>query len=403
MAAELNLNAPELRADPYPTYARLRQESPVMPVRLPVFGNAFLLTRYEDVANAFTDPRYANDRRNAAGSRLMDRWWVPSLVRMFQDTMVGVDAPDHRRLRDLVHQAFTPRRVEELKGTVEQLVAGLLDAAERKGTVDLIADFALPLPLTVISLMLGVPEEDRAPFRRWMVGFLDGMSRSPLGLVAQFPRSVLMMGFFRRLIQQRREHPGDDLLTGLVQAEEQGDRLSEDELVAMIFLLLLAGHETTVNLIGSGTLALLQHPDQLERLRRDPGLIGTAVEELLRYANPVAQPSPRFAREDLVLHGKVIPRGATVVPLLASANRDETMFARADEVDVGRQPNRHVAFGLGVHYCLGAPLARLEGRIALQTLVQRFPRMRLAVPEEALQWRGSVNLRGLKTLPLHLT
>jgi cytochrome P450 PksS len=212
-----------------------------------------------------------------------------------------------------------------------------------------------------------------------------------------------MMRFFRKLIHLRRAEPRDDLLTALVQAEEQGDRLSEDELISMIFLLLLAGHETTVNLIGNGTLALLQHPEQLQKLRENPELIGSAVEELLRYGNPVEQPSPRFAREEIHLDGHVIPQGATVMPLLASANRDESMFENADKLDITRKPNRHVAFGMGAHYCLGAPLARLEGTIALQQLVRRFPQMKLAVPEEQLRWRGSVGLRGLKALPLRLT
>lgn len=402
MTPELNLKARDIRADPYPTYARLRKESPVVILEHPIFGKAYYLTRYNDVVSSFTDPRLVNDRRNAVGGKdPLDRWFVPRLFRIFQRNMLSSDAPDHRRQRDLVHKAFTPRRVEEMKQTVEKIVGELLDAAQKKQTVDLIADFALPLPLTVISEMMGVPEEDRLTFHRQMGGFLDNLT-SPVGFLLQTPNAFNLMRFFRKLIRLRREEPRDDLLTALVQAEEQGDRLGEDELISMIFLLLLAGHETTVNLIGNGTLALLQHPEQLQKLRENPELIGSAVEELLRYGNPVEQPSPRFAREDIHLDGHVIPRGATVMPLLASANRDESAFENADTLDITRKPNRHVAFGLGVHYCLGAPLARLEGTIALQHLVRRFPQMKLAVPETQLRWRGSIGLRGLKALPLRL-
>lgn len=401
---QLDFTAPAFRADPYPTYARLRRDTPVVRVKRPLFGDIYLLTRYDDCAGLFTDPRFANNPRNAAaGADPLDRWWTPRLLRAFQKNMIASDEPDHRRLRDLVHKAFTPRRVDELKGSIERITNDLLDAAARGRTVDLMAAFALPLPLTVISEMMGVPEADRLTFHRRMTGFIDNRLGSRLALLRQLPTSFLTLRFFRRLVRTRRERPGDDLLTALVQAEEQGDRLSEEELLAMIFILLLAGHETTVNLIGNGTLALLQHPDQLARLREDPALIGPAVEELLRFTNPVAEPAARFAREALELHGTVIPRGGIVVPLLASANRDEAAFERADQLDIGRHPNRHIAFGLGAHYCLGAPLARLEGKIALLALIQRFPHMRLAVPAEQLRWRGSINLRGLTALPMHLS
>jgi cytochrome P450 len=403
MIHELNLKTPELRTDPYPLYARLRRDSPVALLHRPLMGKAFILSRYEDVLHAFTDPRLANNRRSATNAPdPLDRWFVPRLLKAFGNNMLATDAPDHRRLRDLVHKAFTPRRVEELKDQVERIVADLLDAALKKQSVNLIADFALPLPLTIISVMMGVPEEDRLQFHHWTARLLEGVT-SATGMASQFPNAFRMQRFFRKLIRLRREQPGDDLLTALVQAEEQGDRLSEEELVSMIFLLLLAGHETTVNLIGNGMLALLQNPEQLQRLYREPELIGSAVEELLRFTNPVVQPSDRYAREDISLHGQVIPRGSVVLPLVAAANRDEQAFPGADQLDLARTPNRHLAFGMGAHYCLGAPLARLEGRIALQALVQRFPRMRLAIPEQRLEWRGTIGLRGLKQLPVHLT
>jgi cytochrome P450 PksS len=268
--------------------------------------------------------------------------------------------------------------------------------------VDLIPAFALPLPLTVISDMMGIPERDRRNFRRWTATFLETPSGGPLAMLAQLPNGLRLLRFFERLVAQRRARPQDDLVSALVAAEQAGDRLSEDELLAMIFLLLLAGHETTVNLIASGTLALLQHPDQRLRLRQDPSLIDRAVEELLRFTNPVEHGTTRFALEDVEVGGVTIPRGSRVVALLSSANRDEAVFEHPDQLDLARHPNRHLAFGLGIHYCLGAPLARLEGKIAIQALVQRFPDLALDVPPEKLRWRHAISVRGLKALPVRL-
>lgn len=404
MPPEVNLRDPAVRADPSSTYARLRRESPVHPVMRPHFGRAWLLTRYEDVLTAFQDKRFVNDRRNVGdGKSVPLPWWTPRLFRLLQSVMSAKDMAEHRRLRDLVHKAFTPRRVEEMRASVERIVGRLLDEAAKQPAVDLMEAFARPLPLEVISEMMGVEAGDRVKFHRWTSSFVEALGKGPLGLLGQTPKGFLLMRLFRKLIRERREQPRDDLLTALVQAEAQGDRLNEEELVSMVFLLLMAGHETTVNLIGLGTLALLQNPGELQKLRERPELIDSAIEELLRYTSPVEQPAPRFAREDVELGGQLIRRGEMVVPVVAAANRDETVFPHPDTLDITRHPNRHVAFGMGVHYCLGAPLARLEGRIALLTLVQRFPRLRLAVPAEQLPWRTSVSLRGLKALPVHLT
>jgi cytochrome P450 PksS len=403
LARELWL--PAVRANPYPLYARLRRTSPVCTLTRPFFGTAWVITRYEDVVNALKDPRLMNNRRNAIGGKdgLTDPWWMPKLLKALDQHMLGNDDPAHRRLRNLVHQAFTPKRVEDMKAAVERITGELLARAEAKSGTDLIAELALPLPLTIISEMLGVPEADRMRFHRSINRLLNQGDATALKLMAQIPRAISMVKFFRRLIQLRRDQPGEDLLSALVAAEEQGDHLSEDELIAMVFLLLLAGHETTVNLIGNGTLALLENPEQLQLLRDRPELIDTAIEELLRFTNPVEQPFPRFAREEIHLHGHVIPRGGLVIPLLSSANRDENAFPNADTLDLTRDPNRHVAFGYGGHYCLGAPLARLEARIAFLALVQRYPKLRLAVPPEQLKWRNSPSLRGLTALPVHLS
>lgn len=400
---KIDLTDPQVRRDPFPLYARLRREAPVTSIPFPLVGRVWLVSRYDDVCSGLRDPRLANDPRNAAaGQWSPDRWYMPEAIRTLNQSMLSQDEPGHRRLRTLVHGAFTPRRVEALTATVERLTESLLDRIAARGSTDLIADLALPLPLTVISEMFGVPEADRMKFRKWMNAVVELAGGGVISLLRQIPNLMLLTRFLRRLIRLRQAEPGDDLTSALIQVRDSDDKLSEDELVAMLFLLLLAGHETTVNLIGNGALALLQHPDQLALLRERPELITSAVEELLRYTNPIEQPSPRFAREELTIRGVTIPRGAGVLLLLASANRDEEAFERADQLDITREPNRHVAFGLGAHYCLGAPLARLEGRIALQALIRRFPKLRLAVDPQKLKWRSSMSLHGLRELPLHL-
>jgi cytochrome P450 PksS len=315
--------------------------------------------------------------------------------------MLDLDAPDHTRLRALVHKAFTPRRVEQLRGRIQTLVDDLLTAARGKREIELVADLALPLPATVIADLLGVPSSDRRRFHRWSARIVAISSGRDMVLAVH---SVLaFMRYLRRLCAQRRTQPQDDLVTALNEAEEAGDVLSEDELLAMVFLLLVAGHETTVNLIASGTLALLQHPEQLARLRDDPASIRTAIEELLRYTSPVEMATERYARDDVALAGVAIPRGDLVLGVLGSANRDSAQFAHPDALDVVREPNRHLAFGQGAHYCLGAPLARLEGQIAIETLLRRLPDVRLARAPESLRWRRGLTLRGLETLPLTAT
>ena len=316
--------------------------------------------------------------------------------------MVSRDDPQHRRLRNLVHQAFTPRRVERLAGDIQRIVDELLDDLAPRPQIDLIAKYALPLPLTVISDMLGVPKDDRHNFHRWSAQFLEVGAGDPTVFVRQIPNAFRMTHFFQRLIALRRTSPENDLITALIEVEDEGDRLTQDELISMIFLLLLAGHETTVNLIGTGILALLQQPAQFQRLRNHPDLIDTAVEELLRYGNPVEHGSMRHALEDVELGGHRIPKGSTVILLLSSANRDEQIFQQPDDLDISRSPNRHLSFGFGIHYCLGAPLARLEGQIAIRALIERFPSLQLAVPPDHLVWRNTMAVRGLRTLPIRL-
>lgn len=398
----LNLAAPHVRQNPYPIYARLRREDPVALVHLPFFGKTYFISRYDDVAAAFKDPRISTDvlagtRANGISGRL-----APRSISVLGQNMLTKDDPEHRRLRDLVHKAFTPKRIQEMAIRVQTVTDELLDKAASKGDVDLVADFALPIPLVIISEMLDVPEADRMAFHRLTAAFLESTTSGLLHTVLSYGKLKQIIAYFERLIAARRQNLGDDLVSALIEAEDAGDRLSEGELVGMLFLLLLAGHETTVNLIASGTLALLEHPDQLERLRAQPELFDSALEELLRYTNPVELSTPRFAKEAFTWHGVDIPAGHRILVGVGSANRDETVFANPDVIDITRSPNKHLAFGFGVHYCLGAPLARMEGKIALQTLLDRFPHLTLVKPVAQLTWRSSTLVRGLKALPVKM-
>lgn len=392
------LATPEFRADPIPFYARLRRELPIMRLHAGRRGESCFVARYDDVLTLLKDTeRFANDRRSAGlPSSRLGSWLSMGVL----DSMIGRDGDDHRRLRTLAHQAFTPARVALLEQRITQLGTELLDAAEARGSFDVVADLALPLPIAVISDLMGVDPRHRHRFHQWMRGIIDLDGAGPLDLLANVPNVIQLNRFLRTLIAERRRNRGDDLLSALVAAEEAGDRLSSDELAATTLLILLAGHETTVNLIGNGVLALLQHPEQLARLRQQPELIDSAVEEMLRFTSPVQLTAPRFARKDTELCGVFIPRGTALCPLLGSANRDETHFPEPDRFDIARQPNRHLAFGYGPHFCLGAPLARLEAKLAFRALLQRYSDLQLALPASQLTQRRSHSVRGLTALPL---
>jgi cytochrome P450 PksS len=399
----IDIASAAFKADPYPFYARLRAEAPVYRVSLPDGRPAWLISRYDDVVAALRDERFAKDPTNALTPQQLARQpWMPSFARPLARNMLSLDPPDHNRLRALVSRAFSTRLIEQQRARIQALADRLLDRVRGRGRIDLIRDYALPIPTTVIAEMLGVPVADRDRFRRWSNTLFEAGS-SRWGIFLAIPSVWQFLRYTRRLIAERRARPHDDLITALTQAEEAGQQLSADELVAMIILLLVAGHETTVNLIGNGMLALLQHPEQLARLRDDPGLLRPAVEELLRFASPVETGTERYAREDVRIAGVTIPRGGLVLPAIASANRDERHFPDPDKLDVGREPNRHLSFGLGAHFCLGAALARMEGQIALGTLLRRLPGLRLAVEPGALRWRPGLVLRGLKGLPVAIT
>ncbi len=401
MPADLrfDLASPSFKADPYPTYARLRSEAPVFRTSIGWWRRVWLVARYGDVATLLRDPRFAKDPLAVKGDGGRGAGpWIPAFLRPLTRNMLDLDAPDHTRLRALVQKAFTPRLVDALRPRVESLVDELLTDALRRPRGDLIAQLALPVPLTIIAELLGVPPADRPRFHRWSTRVLS--ATPDLRALAILPAVRAMFRYLRALFATRRAEPRDDLITALVQAEEAGDRLSEDELLGMVFLLLAAGHETTVNLIGSGVLALLQHPRELERLRDEPALAKSAVEELVRFTSPVELATERYAREEVEIAGVRIGRGEMVLGLIGSANRDPEQFAGPDVLDLGREPNRHLGFGSGAHYCLGAPLARLEAQIAIPALLRRAPRLRLEVPPAALRWRRHMFLRGLRELPV---
>jgi cytochrome P450 len=377
--------------DPDSVHARLRAERPVSAVIMPGGTPAWLVTGYGEARAALTDPRL---RKSMPG-------WRPdpeSIYAALDGHMLNSDPPDHERLRRLVNKAFTARRVEELRPRVTSIAAGLLDDMSTRREVDLLASFAFPLPITVICELLGVPVADRDDFRAWSATIVSN-TVTPEVFMAD---ATAMVRYIRALLAAKRQEPADDLLSALVMARDEGDRLRENELISMVFLLLVAGHETTVNLIASGTLALLLNPGELARLRSDPALLGGAVEELLRYVNPVNHATYRFAAEPVEIGGARIGPGEPVLVALSSANRDPARYAEPDRLDLGRDSSGHLAFGHGIHYCLGAPLARMEAEIAFAGLLERFGSMTLAVPADSLRWRPSTLIHGLEALPVRL-
>ena len=389
--------------DPFPRYAELRRVAPVSRVvsKQLVRSGGYMLTRYDDVLQLYSDPRFSSDLMGQGKPGVVR--YLPRAVRMLLDSMVYKDDPDHARLRRLVNRAFTPRMVAQMSADIQRMVDDLADALDRPGPVDLVAEFAVPLPLAVISRMLGVSDEDRGPFHTLTSRFVSGVGSGSLYEFARvLPTARKLLKLIERMAEDRRSSPDDGLITALVVAGEDGDALSPDETSAMIFLLMLAGHDTTANLISSSILTLMDHPDQADRLREDESITASAVEELLRFTTRVPCGTTRLATEDVEIGGTTIAKGSNLLGMIISANRDETVFERPDQLDLGREPNRHITFAFGKHFCLGNQLARMEGQIAIRTLVERYPDMRLAVPADQLRYKPTQSLRGLRALPLHL-
>ncbi|MER5766845.1 cytochrome P450 [Streptomyces sp. NPDC001985] len=387
--------SPDFLRDPYPVYAKLRAEGPLHRVRNPRGLELWLIVGHDACRAAFTDPRLSRDWVGSGDISLISGAGPdhPGHAHMLM-----ADPPDHTRLRRLVARGFTVRRVESMAARVQQVADELLDAMEADGRreADLITSYAFPLPMIVICELLGVPELDRDRFRVWSNEII-----APTNPANEGRAYTELLEYLVALIAAKRERQGDDMLSALIHAvDEGGDRLSHKELIGMSLLILVAGHETTVNLIGNGMLGLFAHPDQLADLRADTGLLDGAIEEMLRYDGPVENSTFRLALEDIELGGDTIPAGSPVVIAMADADRDPVRFPEPDRFDIRRDARGHIAFGHGLHYCLGAPLARMEGKIAIRSLLERFPGLALAVDERELNWMSGMLIRGVRSIPV---
>ncbi|SDD40868.1 Cytochrome P450 [Geodermatophilus telluris] len=394
---------PEFRADPYPVYARLRAERPVVKVRTPRF-DSFLVTRYADAREALSDPRLSKDLYRAGDTYLAV---FGEKARQINTNMLNSDPPEHTRLRRLVTQAFTPKRIEAMRPRVEAIVAGLLDRISPRGECEFVDEFALRLPLAVIGDLLGIPEADHEEILAGtqVIRTVGTGGRSPQEDRAAIGQAQERLhAYFTGLVAAKRAHPGEDLVSGLIAARDGDGRLSEAELVSSCFLLLFAGYQTTSDFLGNAVVALLTHPDEMARLLADPDRVPEAVEELLRFDGSVPVSSFRFATEDLEIGGVTVPAGSIVTVVLSAADHDPELTAEPDRLDLDRGPTQHLAFGHGIHYCLGTALARLEATTALRQVLLRLPDLRLDVPVEELQWLPAASaFRGLLSLPLRFT
>ncbi|GAB6930486.1 cytochrome P450 [Paenibacillus sp. JCM 10914] len=382
----------EFTQNPYPVYENLRQQDPIMNLHFPDGRYGWLISNYDDAVAALKDGRFTKNVAKAYGEQHAS---------VFSTNMLFADPPDHKRLRGLVQKGFTPQRIEGMRDHIQDIANRLLDDIGSRNTMNLIDEYAFKLPIIVISEILGVPLEDQDKFRKWSNSIISASNRETSEEVLIHMKEFI--AYLNEWFDKVRKEPGDDMISKLVIAEEEGERLSEQELYGVVTLMIIAGHETTVNLIGNGLLALLEHPEQRTLLQEQPELIHGAIEEMLRYNGPVEFSTSRWAAEDLEFRGVNMNKGDLVVIALNSANRDPKQFDDPDLFDITRDKSMHLAFGKGIHLCLGAPLARMEGEIAINTLLRRYPELELHSSVDRLEWRPGMIVRGVKEIPLSLS
>ncbi|MEI4615800.1 cytochrome P450 [Bacillus cereus] len=395
----INLASAQFKEDAYEIYKESRKKQPILFVNQVEIGKEWLITRYEDALPLLKDNRLKKDWTNVFSQDIKNMYLSVDNSDHLTTHMLNSDPPNHSRLRSLVQKAFTPKMIAQLDGRIQRIADDLISNIERKGTLNLVDDYSFPLPIIVISEMLGIPKEDQAKFRTWSHAVIAS-PETPEEIKETEKQLSEFITYLQYLVDIKRKEPKEDLVSALILAESEGHKLSARELYSMIMLLIVAGHETTVNLITNTVLALLENPNQLQLLKDNPKLIDSAIEEGLRYYSPVEVTTARWAAEPFQIHDRTIEKGDMVVIALASANRDETVFENPEVFDITRENNRHIAFGHGSHFCLGAPLARLEAKIAITTLFNRMPELQIKGNREEIKWQGNYLMRSLEELPL---
>ncbi|MGM0883849.1 MAG: cytochrome P450 family protein [Bacillota bacterium] len=397
--ANLDLSSPEFKKNAHEIYKQLRKNDPLHEITMPDGQRAWLTTRYDDAVQTLKDnERFTKNLRSLSPDEyaaIMPEKEMDLISRQ----MLSTDPPDHTRLRSIVSKAFSPQMIGEMNDEIQRITDDLIDRIQEKGRMEVLEDFAFPLPIIVISQMMGNPEDDHYLFKKWSNDFIESANNREK-MKDAFPSIQAFRSYIEELIAERRKNPGSDLISMLIHAHDSGDKLTAEELSSTIWLLIVAGHETTVNLIGNGLLALLENPDQLRLWQIDQALTPSSIEELLRYYSPVEIATARWASRDFIWHGKNVSKGDLIFVGLAAANRDPEQFEDPDRLDITRNKNKHIAFGNGIHFCLGAPLARLEGKIALSTLIRRLPNLRIDTASEEFKWRSGILMRGLERFPV---
>ncbi|EJQ94881.1 cytochrome P450 family protein [Bacillus cereus] len=395
----INLASAQFKEDAYEIYKESRKIQPILFVNKVEIGTEWLITRYEDALPLLKDNRLKKDPNNVFSKDTMNMFLSVDNSDHLTTHMLNSDPPNHNRLRSLVQKAFTPKMITQLEGRIQQIADDLISDAQQKGTLNLVDDYAFPLPIIVISEMLGIPKEDQEKFRIWSHAVIAS-PETPEEIKETEKQLSEFITYLQYIVDVKRKNPKEDLVSALILAENEGHKLSARELYSMIMLLIVAGHETTVNLITNTVLALLENPKQLQLLKDNSKLIDSAIEEGLRYYSPVEVTTARWAAEPFQIHEQTIQKGDMVIIALASANRDETVFENPEVFDITRENNRHIAFGHGSHFCLGAPLARLEAKIAISTLLKRLPSLQIKGEREKINWQGNYLMRSLEELPL---